>query len=65
MDQFKVNRSLTIRFAKDRAAELYWLSLEHPRFGTMNGSEFMVMIAGHARRHAAQIREAKTALGVE
>jgi len=64
MQQFNSNRDATIRFAKDRAAELYWLSLEHPRFGAVNGSEFMVIIAGHARRHAAQIREAKTALGL-
>jgi uncharacterized damage-inducible protein DinB len=64
MEQFNINRDATIRFAKHRAAELYWLSLEHPRFGPVNGSELMVIIAGHARRHAAQIREAKTALGL-
>lgn len=61
--QFSANRVQTIRFAKDRAAELYWLSLEHPRFGPVNGSEFLVIVAGHARRHAAQIREARAALG--
>ncbi|MBV8845737.1 MAG: DinB family protein [Bryobacterales bacterium] len=64
MDRFNANRAQTIRFAKDSAAELYWLSLDHPRFGPMNGSEFMVVIASHARRHAAQIRETKTALGI-
>jgi uncharacterized damage-inducible protein DinB len=64
MEQFNSNRDATIRFAKDRAAELYWLALEHPRFGPVNGSEFLVIIAGHARRHAAQIREAKTTLGL-
>jgi uncharacterized damage-inducible protein DinB len=64
MEQFCVNRAQTIRFAKDGAPELYWLSLEHPRFGPVNGSEFLVIVAGHARRHAAQIREAKAALGI-
>lgn len=62
--QFSANRAQTIRFAKDSAAELYWLSLEHPRFGPVNGSEFLVIVSGHARRHAAQIREARTALGI-
>ena len=64
LEQFKVNRTQTIRFAKERAAELYWLSLEHPRFGPVNGSEFLVIVAGHARRHAAQIKEARATLGV-
>ena len=63
LEQFGIDRAQTIRFAKDRAAELYWLSLEHQRFGPVNGSEFLVIMAGHARRHAAQIREAAVALG--
>src|SRR5262252_876837 len=36
MEEFKTNRKQTIRFAKERNAELYWLSLEHPRFGPVN-----------------------------
>jgi uncharacterized damage-inducible protein DinB len=61
LEQFKINRTQTIRFAKERAAELYWLLLEHPRFGQVNGSEFLVIVAGHARRHAAQIKETRAA----
>jgi hypothetical protein len=33
------------------------LAVEHPRFGTVNGVGLLVLMAGHARRHAAQIRE--------
>ena len=64
LDQFHLARARTMQFARDRAADLYSLSLEHPRFGSLNGAEYIVIIAGHARRHAAQIREAKSALGV-
>ncbi len=28
----------------------------------MNGAEFLILIAAHARRHAAQIREVRAAL---
>ena len=64
IQEFRTNRRHTIRFAKDHAPDLYWLSLEHPRFGPVNGSEFLVIVSGHARRHAAQIREAKAELGL-
>ena len=64
MDGFHTARTRTLRFAEDRAADLYSLSLEHPRFGSLNGAEFLVLIAGHARRHAAQIQEAKSVLGI-
>jgi uncharacterized damage-inducible protein DinB len=64
LGQFDAARDRTIRFAQDRAGDLYWLALEHPRFGPLNGAEFIVVIAGHARRHAAQIQEVKSALGI-
>lgn len=64
LDQFHAVRDRTIRVAQDRAGDLYWLALEHPRFGPLNGAEFIVLIAGHARRHAAQIQEVKSALGI-
>jgi hypothetical protein len=64
MEGFHTARSRTMQFARDRAADLYSLSLEHPRFGSLNGAEFLVLIAGHARRHATQIREVKSALGI-
>jgi hypothetical protein len=64
LGQFHAARGRTIRFAQDRARDLDWLALEHPRFGPLNGAEFIVVIAGHARRHAAQIQEVKSALGI-
>ncbi len=64
MQEFNAARTRTVEFAKQRGADMYRLSLEHPRFGPMNGAEFLMVVAGHSRRHAAQIREARAALGI-
>jgi hypothetical protein len=55
--QFNVTRDRSIRYAEEHSDELYGLSIEHPRFGKLNGVELLVIMAGHAQRHAAQIRE--------
>jgi uncharacterized damage-inducible protein DinB len=62
LEQFNVNRTRSIQFANDRSDELYYLASEHRRFGPMNGAEFLIIIAAHARRHAAQIQEVRAAL---
>lgn len=62
LEQFNAARSKTVQFAQSRAAELYTLSTEHRRFGVLNGTEWMMLIAAHARRHAEQIREVRAAL---
>jgi len=62
LEQFNAARSKTVEFAESRAAELYSLSAEHPRFGVLNGTEWMMLIAAHGRRHADQIREVRSAL---
>lgn len=62
LEQFNVNRNRSIQFAQHHHGDLYHLAVEHPRLGPMNGVEFMMIITGHARRHAAQIRETRAAL---
>jgi len=62
LERFNAARSNTVRFAQDRAGDLYSISTEHARFGVLNGSEWIMLIAAHARRHADQIREVCTAL---
>ena len=61
---FHAVRARTIQFAEARAADLSFLALDHVRFGPVNGTEMLIIIAGHARRHAAQIREIRAALGI-
>jgi uncharacterized damage-inducible protein DinB len=63
VEQFNVNRNRSVQFAQDRFDELYSLAAEHPRFGPLNGSELLMVIVGHARRHALQIQEVRAALG--
>jgi uncharacterized damage-inducible protein DinB len=62
LEQFNATRTRSIQFAQDRSDELYSLAAEHPRFGPMNGAEFLLIITAHARRHAAQIQEVRAAL---
>lgn len=64
LEEFRAARGRTIRFAHESGEELYSLAVEHARLGAMNGAEFMRIIAGHSRRHAAQIRDARVALGI-
>lgn len=61
-EQFNAGRARSIQFAEERSDDLYWLQSMHPRLGPMNGVEYLILIAQHARRHAAQIREARAAL---
>jgi hypothetical protein len=53
-------RNKTIRFARERAEELYSLTAEHPFFGTVNGIEMLIVMAGHSDRHADQIVEIRS-----
>jgi hypothetical protein len=62
LERFNGVRARTLQFAEGRSADLYHLASEHPRFGPLNGMEFLIIIAGHARRHAAQIHEVRAAL---
>jgi uncharacterized damage-inducible protein DinB len=62
LEQFNAGRTRSIQFAEGRCDDLYCLASEHPRFGPMNGVEFLIIIAGHSRRHGAQIKETRAAL---
>jgi|HubBroStandDraft_1064217.scaffolds.fasta_scaffold57041_1 hypothetical protein len=57
LDHFNAARTRTIQFVEKRGDDLYCLAAEHQRFGSLNGTELILIIAGHARRHAEQIRE--------
>ena len=63
LKEFDAARARTVAFLEARSADLYAMEVTHPRFGAMNAAEFVRIIAGHTQRHAAQMREALTALG--
>ena len=62
VEQFNAGRTRCIQFADDHCDDLYCLASAHPRFGPVNGVELLIIIAGHSRRHAEQIRETRAAL---
>ena len=62
LEQFNAGRTRSIQFAEERCDDLYCLASEHPRFGPVNGIELLIVIAGHSRRHAEQIKETRAAL---
>jgi uncharacterized damage-inducible protein DinB len=59
---FNEARDITVRIVTARGGELYAVGVKHPRFGEMNAAELVHLIAGHASRHAEQIREEVAAL---
>lgn len=60
---FNEARDKAMLAASVPVADLYSKTATHPRFGPVNGTELLTILAGHARRHAAQIRETREALG--
>ena len=54
---FETARAANVRYLTEHADELCSPVLQHPRFGSVNGLELMCIAAGHASRHAVQIRE--------
>ena len=62
LEQFNARRTRSIQFAEDRCDDLYCLAAAHPRFGPVNGVELLIIVAGHSRRHAEQIRETRAAM---
>jgi hypothetical protein len=61
IEAFNKVRDLSVRVAEERGEALYSVGVKHGRFGEMNGAELVHIIAGHACRHAAQIRETRSA----
>jgi hypothetical protein len=54
--EFAATRARTIEFVRN-CPSLAALLVNHPVFGPLTGREYALLIAGHCRRHAAQITE--------
>jgi uncharacterized damage-inducible protein DinB len=57
VEAFNAARDRSVQIVRARGMELLGVGVKHGRFGEMNAAELVQLIAGHARRHAAQIRE--------
>jgi hypothetical protein len=62
--EFAATRARTIEFVKG-CPNLAALRLTHPVFGPLSGREYVVLIAGHPARHAAQIGEIRSFFDAE
>jgi uncharacterized damage-inducible protein DinB len=57
LQEFNAARDETLRFATEQGVNLLSRSASHPVLGPLNGVEALLLIAGHGRRHTAQMRE--------
>ena len=62
IEAFNRVRDLSVRVAEERGEALFSVGVTHPRFGDMNGAELVHVLTAHACRHAAQIRETRSAI---
>jgi len=60
--EFNAGRDRTIAAAKARESQLLSLQAKHSVLGLLNGAELMRLAAGHASRHAVQIRAVRASL---
>jgi hypothetical protein len=58
LEEFNAARDETLRFASEEGVGLLSRNASHPVLGPLNGVEALLLIAGHGRRHTAQMREA-------
>ncbi len=58
LQEFNAARDETLRFASEQGVNLLSRRASHPVLGPLNGVEALLLIAGHGRRHTAQMREA-------
>jgi uncharacterized damage-inducible protein DinB len=58
LQEFNTARDETLRFASEQGVNLLSRRANHPVLGPLNGVEALLLIAGHGRRHTAQMREA-------
>src|SRR5665213_1805254 len=56
--EFNAARDETLRFASEQGVNLLSRRASHPVLGALNGVEALLLIAGHGKRHTAQMREA-------
>ncbi len=60
---FRACRAKTIHYVETTKDNLRNRSVKHPIAGIITGYEYILILANHPTRHAAQIREVRTNLG--
>jgi DinB superfamily len=63
LGHFRRCRARTLAYAERTSDNLRRRSVKHPLAGVVSGYEYLLILAGHPARHAAQIRELRATLG--
>jgi uncharacterized damage-inducible protein DinB len=58
-EHFKASRERLLEYVRTTQDDLRSHFAPHPAFGLMDGYQWILLIAGHSARHAAQIEEVK------
>jgi hypothetical protein len=64
LEQFNQSRARSIDYVEHCDKDLRAHTGPHPLFGPITGQEYLVILALHPARHAAQIREVRESLGL-
>jgi uncharacterized damage-inducible protein DinB len=56
---FEESRAATMNYVRTTNDDLRDHFLDHPRLGTMDGYQWLLLISAHSERHTAQIEEVK------
>jgi DinB superfamily len=64
LSHFRGCRARTIHYVEQSKDNQRARSVKHPLAGVITGYEYLLILAGHPSRHAAQIREVRAALGI-
>src|SRR5580700_8867735 len=56
---FEETRKATVDYVRTTNDDLRDHFFDHPAFGTMDGYQWLLLLAGHSQRHTAQIEEVK------
>jgi len=64
LEQFNQSRARSIDFVEHCDKDLRAHTAPHPLFGPITGQEYLIILALHPARHAAQIREVRSTLGL-
>ncbi len=63
LSHFRACRARTVHYVELGHDNLRNRSVKHPLAGIVTGYEYLLILANHPARHAAQIREVRAALG--
>jgi hypothetical protein len=64
LEQFIQSRARSIEYVEQCDKDLRACTAPHPLMGPITGQEYLIILALHPARHAAQIREVRSTLGL-